>query len=54
LLFADKLEGKDLDKFIKIYSEFSKKEQEAADAEEEAKRLEEQKKTAAEILGSDQ
>ena len=54
LLFADKLEGKELDKFIKIYSEFSKKEQEAADAEEEAKRLEEQKKTAAEILGSDQ
>lgn len=54
LLLADKLEGKELDKFIKIYSEFSKKEQEAAAAEEEAKRLEEEKKAASDALGTDQ
>jgi hypothetical protein len=54
LLFADKLEGKELDKFIKIYSEFSKKEQEAAAAEEEAKRIEEEKKAALDALGTEQ
>jgi hypothetical protein len=54
LLLADKLEGKELDKFIKIYSEFSKKEQEAAAAEEEAKRIEEEKKAALDALGTEQ
>jgi hypothetical protein len=54
VLFAKKLDKKDLDKFIKIYAEFSKQEQEAADAEEEAKRLEEQGKAASDVLGSDQ
>lgn len=53
-LLAEKLDAKDLDKLIKIYSEFSKKEQEAKDAEEEAARLEEQQKAMKEALGQDQ
>jgi hypothetical protein len=54
VLFAKKLDKKDLDKFIKIYAEFSKQEQAAADAEEEAKRLEEQRKAASDALGTEQ
>ena len=53
-LLAEKLDAKDLDKLIKIYSEFSKKEQEAKDAEEEAARLEEQQKAMREAGGLDQ
>lgn len=54
ILLAKKLEGKERDKFIKIYAEFSQKEQEAADAEEEAQRLEQQRKEAAEAAGTEQ
>lgn len=54
VLFAKKLDKKDLDKFIKIYAEFSKQEQDAADAEEEAKRIEEEKKAALDALGTEQ
>jgi hypothetical protein len=53
-LLADKLDKKELQKFIKIYSEFSKQEQDAKDAEEEAARLEEQQKAIRDALGQDQ
>jgi hypothetical protein len=53
-LLAEKLDAKDLDKLIKIYSEFSKQEQDAKDAEEEAARLEEQQKAMRDALGQDQ
>lgn len=54
VLFAKKLDNKELDKFIKIYAEFSKQEQEAKDAEEEAAILEEQQKAMSDALGQDQ
>lgn len=54
VLLADKLDKKELQKFIKIYSEFSKQEQDAKDAEEEAARLEEQQKAMRDALGQDQ
>lgn len=54
ILFAEKLDKKDLQRFAKIYSEFSKQEQDAKDAEEEAARLEEQQKAMKEALGQDQ
>jgi hypothetical protein len=53
-LFAEKLDRKELDKFIKIYTEFSNKEEEARTAEEEAARLEEQQKAMREAGGLEQ